>query len=329
MSVVKIRMLSSEEIKKCLSMNEAIDVMREAFIQLSSGKAVVPQRIHTEMSEHNSLALFMPVYLPNKNLTGIKVVSVANGNKSRGLPLIHGLVLVMDSTTGIPLAVMDGAYLTALRTGATSGLATELLARKNSSKVAIFGAGKQGRTQLEAVCSVREINEAIVFDPNKLQSENYAEEMSEKLGIDIIVAKDKSELQKADIVCTATTSSIPVFDDTDIAPGTHINGVGSYKLKMREIPAETVLRSKIIVDSVESCLAEAGDFLINLGPKKKVKELFHSELGEIASGIKIGRKSDNEITFFKSVGNAVQDLSAAARIYEKAEKLDLGQIVTL
>jgi ornithine cyclodeaminase/alanine dehydrogenase-like protein (mu-crystallin family) len=310
-------------------MNEAIEVMRGAFIQLANGDAVVPQRIHTEMTEHNSLALFMPVYLPQKSLVGIKVVSVANDNSKKGLPLIHGLVLVIDASTGIPLAIMDGAYLTALRTGAGSGLATELLARKDSSTVAIFGAGKQGRTQLEAVCSVRNITKALIFDTNESQAQAYSKEMAEKLGIKISIPTDSSELQHADIICTATTSSKPVFDDRNISKGTHINGIGSYKLKMREIPADTVLRSKIIVDSTESCLAEAGDFLLNLDPNKKIEDLFHAELGQIAGRLKPGRESNEEITFFKSVGNAVQDLTAAARVYEKAETLDLGQTVEL
>jgi ornithine cyclodeaminase/alanine dehydrogenase-like protein (mu-crystallin family) len=310
-------------------MNEAIDVMRDAFVQLSSGEAIVPQRIHIEIPGKNAVSLFMPVYLPKINLTGIKVVSVGNDNKEKGLPLIHGLVLVVDATSGIPLAMMDGAYLTALRTGAGSGLATELLARKDSTTVAIFGAGTQSRTQLEAVCVVCDIKEAFIFDTNNTQAEIFAKEMADKLGIKITITTDGSELKKVDIVCTATTSSEPVFDDRFIKPGTHINAVGSYKLKMREIPAETVLRSKIVVDSTESCLAEAGDFLLNLDPGKKVEDLFHAELGQIVSGLKKGRESDDEITFFKSVGNAVQDLSAAARIYEKAEELNLGQIVEL
>ena len=329
MSSVKLRMLSSDDVKNCLNMNEAIDVMRDAFVQLSSGEAIVPQRIHIEIPEKNAVSLFMPVYLPKINLTGIKVVSVGNDNKEKGLPLIHGLVLIVDATSGIPLAMMDGAYLTALRTGAGSGLATELLARKDSTTVAIFGAGSQGRTQLEAVCTVCDIEEAFIFDTNNTQAEILVKEMAIKLGIKITIATDGSELEKADIVCTATTSSEPVFNDKYIKPGTHINAVGSYKLKMREIPAETVLRSKIVVDSTESCLAEAGDFLLNLDSGKKVEDLFHAELGQIASGMKPGRESEEEITFFKSVGNAVQDLSAAARIYEKAEELNLGQIVEL
>lgn len=310
-------------------MIEAIEAMREGFIQLSSGEAVIPQRIHTDMHKHNSTVLFMPAYLPDKNISGIKVVSIANDNVQKGLPLVNGLVLVIDASTGVPLAIMDGTYLTALRTGAGSGLATELLARENASTVAVFGAGPQGKTQLEAVCAVRNIKNALIFDPNKPKAEEYANEMAEKLGIAISIPIDSSELHKADIICTATTSSKPVFDSNNISQGTHINAIGSYNLKMREIPAEIVMRSKVVVDSINACLTEAGEFLLKLDPDRKIEDLIHAELGQIAGKIKPGRESEEEITFFKSVGNAVQDLSAAACIYEKTERLNLGKVIEL
>jgi len=325
----RIKFLSAAEVARCLPMNKAIAAMREAFIAFFSGKTVVPERIHTEMPEYNGTALFMPVYSPDQARIGLKVVTVSRDNPSKNLPQIHALVLVFDAATGRPLAVMDGAHLTALRTGAASGLATDLLAAPQSKVAAVFGAGVQGRTQLVAVCSVRPIEEANIFDPDLSRAEKFAEAMQESLGISITVSANTSDLARADVICTATTSSTPVFDDQDIKSGVHINGVGSYKPDMQEIPAATVIRSHLIVDSRKSCLAEAGDLLVPMKNGLIDENHIKAELGEIASGDKPGRTSENEITMFKSVGNAVQDLTAAEHILHTADKMNLGTELSL
>jgi ornithine cyclodeaminase/alanine dehydrogenase-like protein (mu-crystallin family) len=311
-------------------MREAVEAVKSAFVQLSTGRATVPLRTPVEVPAHNGVTLFMPAYLAEDDQMAIKVVSVFNDNVAKGLPLIHALVVVVDATTGRPQAAMDGTYLTALRTGAASGAATDLLARKDARKVAIFGAGAQGRTQLEAVCAVRPIEQAWVFDLNAEQAEAYAAEMSKRLSLSVGVAPSPAgALRQADVVCTATTATQPVFSDGDLPPGVHINAVGAYTPHMQEIPIGTVVRSKIVIDHFESSLAEAGDLIIPLNQGRISRDDIHGELGEIAAGLKPGRTSDDEITFFKSVGVAVQDVATAARVLAVAEQLDLGVNVSL
>jgi alanine dehydrogenase len=325
-----IRILSCEDVRRALPMRQAIEVMKAAFIQLSTSQAEVPLRVPLHVPKHNGLTLFMPAYLEADDRMAIKIVSVFNDNVTRGLPLIHALVVVIDAATGMPSAVMDGTYLTALRTGAASGAATDLLARPDAQSVAIFGAGVQGRTQLEAVCAVRSIRQAWVYDVIRERAAAYAAEMGEKLVLPINVASCPSEaVSKADIICTATTSPTPVFEDADVRPGTHINAVGAYTPQMQEIPAQTVLRARVVIDYRPASLAEAGDLLIPLSQGLISEAHIRAELGEIAAGIKEGRTSPEEITLFKSVGVAVQDVAAAGAVLDAARKLGLGTEVAL
>ncbi len=324
MPPTKIRLLSGNDIRLCLTMQEAIEAVRGAFIQLSQGQADVPPRVHLDIPEQNGVELFMPAYLAATGQVGLKIVSIFNGNAEMGLPTIHALVTVFDAATGRPLAIMDGEYLSALRTGAASGLATSLLARPDARIAAIFGAGRQGRAQLEAMAAVRDLELVYVFDLNPDKAHEFAIEMSQKLSFGVHVARSSHDLQESDIICTATTSRHPVFNDSNIKSGVHINGIGSYKPFMQEIPAETVLRSRVVVDQREGSLAEAGDLIIPLKNKLITEEHIYAEIGEIAAGIKQGRQAFDEITLFKSVGNAVQDLAVANLVLAAAREKKLG-----
>lgn len=225
--------------------------------------------------------------------------------------------------------MMNGSYLTALRTGAGSGLATDLLANKDSKITSIFGAGVQGRTQLEAVCSVRQIRKAFIFDTDKKRAKEFAEEMSDKLSIPILPSESTRELKEADIICTATNSHTPVFSDNNIKNGVHINAIGSYKPNIREISSDTIRRSKIFVDHKESCLSEAGDLIIPINEGIITKNNIIAELGELLTKNKSIRETKNDITLYKSVGNAVQDIITANQILINAQKLNLGIKITL
>jgi alanine dehydrogenase len=327
---MNLRVLSKEDVRRALPMVEAVEAMKAAFAQLSAGRADVPLRTPIEVPAHNGVTLFMPAYLSDDDLMAVKIVSVFNDNPARGLPLIHALVVVVEPTTGQPQAAMDGTYLTALRTGAASGAATDLLARPDARVAAIFGAGAQGRTQLEAVCAVRPIERAWVFDLNPEGAAAYADEMSARLALPVSVAGSPTEaLRQADVVCTATTSSSPVFADADLQPGVHINAVGAYTPQMQEVPTETVARAKVVIDHHESSLAEAGDLIIPMKHGLIGKDHVYAELGEIAAGLKPGRTSNDEVTLFKSVGVAVQDVAAAGRVLAAAERLGLGVVVAL
>jgi alanine dehydrogenase len=325
-----IRILSAEDVRTALPMRQAVETMKKAFAQLSAGKADVPLRVGLQVPQHNGVTLLMPGYLSQDDQMAVKIVSVFNDNPSKGLPLIHALVVVLDAETGAPAAIMDGAYLTALRTGAASGAATDLLARKDAKTAAIFSAGTQARTQLEAILAVRPIQFAWVYDPDEDRAEEYAGEMKDKLGIEVHVANTPSQaVRAADIICTATTSSTPVFEDTDLLPGCHINAVGAYTPEMQEIPVETIQRAKLVIDHRESSLAEAGDLIIPLNQGLITQEDIHAELGEVITGLKPGRQTPDEITFFKSVGVAVQDVAAANAVLESARSLNLGSQVSL
>jgi ornithine cyclodeaminase/alanine dehydrogenase-like protein (mu-crystallin family) len=304
--------------------------MKSAFAALSAGEVVAPLRSHFEVPEHHGRLLLMPCYQAAANALSLKALTVFDGNPARGLPRIQALVTLYDGATGQPLAVMDGAAVTALRTGAASGAATDLLARADASSVALLGAGVQARTQLEAMSAVRPIKSARVFDPLPHTAEVYAREMSAALGIAIRAeATAAAAVRGADIVCAATTATEPVFSDADLPPGVHINGVGSYQPCMREIPAETVLRARVVVDHRASALAEAGDLLAPIQQGRFAADRIAAELGEIVNGKKPGRATPEEITFFKSVGVAIQDLAAATRILAHARRLGLGTPVQL
>ena len=325
---MKILMLSQKDIQHTVTMGQAISAVREAFIELSKKEAVIPKRSQIPVQKTNGVSLFMPAYLPGSQTLGAKIVSVFPNNQERKLPTVHAVMIVVDAETGRPTAVMDGTYLTALRTGAASGVATDLMSRKDARVVAIFGAGTQSRTQLEAICTVRSIEKVWVYDVMPRAAISYVKEMKKQenpIPADIFVAESPEQaVSEADVICSATTSFRPVFNDSDLKPGVHINGVGSYTPEMQEIPAPTVVRSKVIVDSRQAALAEAGDLIITIEGGFISDRHIHGEIGELAAGKISGRESEEEVTFFKSVGLAVQDVSVAELVLSRANEMGLG-----
>lgn len=325
-----LRFLSAADVRRALPMKEAVEAMKSAFRELSENRVVVPLRTHVPMPEHQGGVLVMPVYSPDTTRFGLKVITLFENNPARNLPFIQGLVMMFDTVTGSPLAIMDGSSLTAIRSGAASGAATDLLARKEASKVAIFGAGLQGRTQLAAVCAVRPIREARIVDVDPGRASAFAREASLELGIPVTVATSSAQaLAGADVICTATTAATPVFADSEVAAGAHLNAIGSYKPHIREIPPETVVRAYVVVDQLGAAWEEAGDLILPLQAGLIGHDHIRAELGEIVAGTKPGRPHPEAVTFFKSVGIAIQDLAAASRVLANAEKLGLGIEVPL
>lgn len=319
--------LNAKDVKSTVPMKEAIEAMKKAYASLSDLSAVVPQRIHVSIPSHDAISLFMPAYMKNENeeALAIKVVSLFPKNPSRGLATIQAAVLVLETDTGRAIALLEGSTLTAIRTGAGSGAAIDLLARKDSKVLAIFGAGAQGKTQLEAACAVRNIEKVFIYNPTQSKSEKFVQEMS-PIHKNIHVAKNPKEAtENADIICTATGSKQAVFDDKDVKAGTHISAIGAYTPEMQELPIETVARSKIVVDSFETVMSEAGDIVKAMKAGLISEKNIHAELGEIVLGKKVGRENEDEITFFKSVGNAVQDAVAAQMALKNAKAMKIGQ----
>ncbi len=324
--------LTREDVRRLVPMTVAIALMKTAFSELSAGRTTSPLRTVIPVPDAEGDALFMPAHVPAMNALGLKIVSVFTANPARGLPVIHALVCLIDTETGQPAAIMDGTYLTALRTGAVSGAATDLLARPDSRVLVAIGAGAQGATQIAAVCAVRPIERIIGVDP----SEEARERLRATLTRDWPDVVDRLEttgdagvVREADVICTATTSRTPVFDDRDIRPGTHINAVGAFTPEMQELPAATVVRATVTVDAVDAALAEAGDLIVPLREKLVGREHFNRELGQVVVGMIPGRMRDDEVTLFKSVGNAVQDVVVARRAVDLARERGIGMALDL
>jgi ornithine cyclodeaminase len=304
-------------------MPRAIAAMRRAFGQLSEGQAMMPAR--ARLQTDTGLTLFMPAFLRASGDFAVKVVSVYDGNRERGLPAILGAVLVLDSHTGAPRALLDGATLTELRTGAGGGLAADLLARADARSVGLFGASVQARAQLAAVLAVRAIAEVRVLSRSANSAQRFADEVSQWPDAPrVIVAHSPREVvEGADIVITATSSGTPVCDGRALSPGAHVTAIGAHTATTRELDETAVRRaSKVVVDSREAAGAEAGDLLLAGAP-------IYAELGEIVNGRKPGREGAGEITLFKSVGIAAQDAAAAGAALAEAEARNLGMLVEL
>jgi len=320
-----VLILTRNDLEKILSMKEVIDAVEKAFIELYNRTAKVPLRTIVDIEKHKGTMLYMPCYLEENGALAIKIVSVYEKNLEKGLPTIFATVQVNDPETGKPLALMEGGYLTAMRTGATSGVATKYLARKDSKVAGIIGAGVQARTQLWAVFEVRPIEKAFVYDISRERARAFAEEMSRKFGIDVIVTENAREVAKnSDILILATTSKVPVISGDWIKEGTHVNSVGWVGREGRELDSKTVKMSKLVVDSREAILKESGDVIIPIEEGVIDESHIYAELSEIVSGVKRGRTSDEEVTLFKSVGLAIEDAVTAKLVYEKAVKEGLG-----
>lgn len=320
---MSIRILTADDVRAALPMSKAIEAMRHAYGQLSDGTAIAPPRQH--ITSDKGITLIMPAYLPKRSEFGIKVVSVYDENPDINLPRITATVLVLDPNTGTPLAFMDGTSLTAIRTGAGGGLAADLLARKNSKTVGLFGAGVQARAQLQAVMAVRKIECVNLISRTQASAEKIAAEISNWTDAPKVnlATSPQEVVENADIVICATTSPTPLFDGNHIKHGTHNTAVGTFVPEKREVDTTTITRAdRIVVDSREACLEEAGDLII---PNAQID----AEIGEIVNGDKQGRQTEDEITFFKSVGVAVQDAVAASAVLKEAETKGLGTVIEM
>jgi ornithine cyclodeaminase len=328
---MRFHILTAKDVRAALPMRDAIEAMRKAFGLLASGQADVPLRTAINIPKHDAVTLVMPAYLHVGNRLGAKIVSVFPNNPNLELPTIHAVVLLINAATGQAEALLEGTALTAIRTGAASGLATDLLARPDASGVAIIGAGAQARTQLEAVCCVRNIERAWVYSLSREQSEKFAAEMAGREGVPMaieVAASAHEAAAQADIICTATTSATPVLGPGNVRPGAHVNGIGSFTPGMREIDPALVRQARVVVDQRQAALAEAGEVIACI-QDGSLKESDLIELGEVVNGARTGRTSAEQITFFKSVGLAIQDVAAAQQALTTARQRKLGINVEL
>lgn len=328
---MKLRLISRSEILSLITMGDAIESMAQAFGQLSAGNAEMPVR--GQLASSDGLSLFMPARIQRSGggesggQRGAKVVSVFPGNRGRNLPVINGVVMMIDDETGTLAAVMEAGELTAVRTAAAAGLAAKLLSRADSRVLTIFGAGAQAPRQIEAMREVRPIEEVRVVSAG---GESAANLVSTLVGVEARAFTDKEEaVRGADIVVSVTPSRSPVFDGRAISPETHVSGSGSFTPEMQEIDPEVVERARVVVEEREAAMEEAGDLLVPIGEGRLPADVIDCELGEIVNGTAPSGRAGHELTFFKSVGVAVQDVAIGALVLARAEAEDVGQVVDL
>lgn len=322
--------LSQTEVRELLPMDRCIDLMAEALTGLSAGEAVNPLRHGIFLPDRSGFLGIMPGHTAEPAVLGLKVIAVFPGNHGSELDSHQGIVALFDTQNGRPLAILEASEITAIRTAAASGLATRLLAREDASELAILGSGTQARTHLEAMMAVRPLNKVRVFSPHREHREEFAAKARRRSSLPVRAVDSAEEaVRGADIICTTTTSASPVVHGSWIHPGAHINAVGSSVASERELDTALVVRARLFVDCRESTVNEAGDFLI---PKKEgavTDDHIQGELGEILLGSIQGRQSADEVTLFKSLGVAVEDLAAATYVYTEAKARGVGTEVEL
>ncbi|NLC02661.1 MAG: ornithine cyclodeaminase family protein [Tissierellia bacterium] len=327
-----IIVLKKKDIESMFSMKDAILASKDALELYSKGESDIPLRVSINIPEEDT-SLYMPGFVEDSRALGVKIVSTYSKNHEKGLDTVLSTMVLQNADTGEVCSIIDGNYLTQLRTGAVSGAATDLLARKDASIFALIGTGGQAKAQLEAVLNVREIKEVRVYGRNKDKAEKFVDRMKQELGQEFqfkIFATDSSKeaVENADIITCVTTAKHPVFDGKHIKKGAHINGVGSYTPEMQELdPYILIHADKIYTDTNDGVLNESGDFIIPMRENKFAESHITGELGELVMGKTPSRENRDEITIFKTVGSGVLDVVTAKRIYDKAIAEGIGEVI--
>ena len=295
-------LIDADTLARVLQMSAAIDALEAAF----AGRLPdAPPRARVEAPAGD--VLLMPAV--GEREAGVKLVTVAPGNPERGLPLIHALYVLLDGATLAPIALFEGAALTALRTAAVSGLATRYLAREDAARLVIFGAGVQATAHLEAMTAVRPVERVVVVSRTEGAADRLAGRARDA-GLEASTG-EPAAVADSDIVCTCTTSATPLFDGSRLSAGAHVNAIGAYRPEDREVDDGTVRRARIVVETREAAMAEAGDILIPMKAGVIDETAIVADLAEVVGG-RLVRRSPEEVTLFKSVGVAFEDLVVAA-----------------
>jgi ornithine cyclodeaminase/alanine dehydrogenase-like protein (mu-crystallin family) len=327
---MEVLIVSQTEVPELLPMGECIEVVEHAFAALAQGDAVLPLRPVLWLPDREGLLCMMPTYLGNIKSVGAKVFSVFTGNHGTQYDVHQGVVLLFETTNGCLKAIVDATSITAIRTAAASAVATKLLARPDAADLAILGSGTQARAHLEAMLLVRPIRRVRVWSLPLEHGRQFAERESARLGIPVEAMNTaRAAVVGADLICTTTPAREPILMGGWLSPGTHINAIGSSVPTTRELDTEAVVMSRLFVDRRESTVNEAGDFLF---PKKEGAiddDHILGEIGDILVGKIEGRRSRDEITLFKSLGLAIEDLASAHHVYRKAKAQRVGTYVSI
>jgi ornithine cyclodeaminase/alanine dehydrogenase-like protein (mu-crystallin family) len=328
----RLVVLDRHEVTRLLPMDECVDVMAKALATVARGNAILPLRPMIRLPDSPNIFALMPAYLGEPKSVGVKVLTVFPVNHGTPIDAHQGAVLLFEADHGRLLAILDATTVTAIRTAAVSAVATRLLAREDAEEVAILGAGTQGRMHLEAMTVVRSIRHARIWSRTTEHARALAQLARDRFELSAEVCSTPAHaVERASIVCTTTAAATPVLEGAWLRPGTHVNAVGACIPTTRELDTEAVRRARLYVDRRESALAEPGDILVPLREGAIGTDHIVAELGEllIEGGERLRRRNDEEITLFKSLGLAVEDLAAAHHVYRKAQSQGAGNWIAL
>ncbi|MBI2209236.1 MAG: ornithine cyclodeaminase family protein [Deltaproteobacteria bacterium] len=322
--------LSEREIQSLIDVEGLSEALEKAHVEFSTGKAVMPVRLVVPVPEIKGRITSMPAYLSEDKALGMKVVTYFPENPRQGLPIILATVFLFSTESGKLLAVMDGTYITAIRTACISAVATRALANPETPVLGVLGAGVQARAQIRTLCAMRKIEEIKVYDVLEKSVRSLKEELEPDVGIKIEAVKSAEEaVRDVDLLVTVTTAKEPIVRADWLKPGVHISAIGSHRPDLREIDGVTMRRAKVVVDSREAVMAECGDVLLAIKEGAITEDHIHAEIGEVLAGKKTGRTSAGEITLYKAVGIAIQDVAAAKLVYRTAVEKKVGVNVEL
>ena len=322
--------LSEKQVTSLIDIDELISTLERAHVQYSSGKAVMPVRLVVPLPQIHGRITSMPGFLNEDQSLGMKVVTYFQENPKQNLPAILGTIMLFSVDTGKMIAVMDGSYVTAIRTACASAMATKALANAETPVLGILGAGVQARAHIEALARVRKIERIKIYSPSGAGAAGIKKDLEPivKIAMDVASSADEAVFD-ADLLVTASTAKQPIVRSEWLKAGVHINAVGSHRPDYREIDGATIARAKVVVDSRDAIMAECGDILLAIKENAIDENHIHGEIGEILAGMKSGRNSASEITLYKSVGIAIQDVATAHLVYRKALERGVGTSVEI
>jgi ornithine cyclodeaminase len=322
-----VRVIDASTVRTLLSPTVAVDAMRSALTAFSARTVYQPTRVTAEDDSLRGPILIMPAAAPGIPAVGLKVLTMFGGDPAHGIPSVQGAVLVIDPVTGGVVALIDATSVTEVRTAAVTNLATDVLARPDARELAIIGAGVQARGHLESLAAVRPWSSVRIYARDAARAAPLVDRAKEQ-GVPVTLAGSVAEaVQGADVVCVATSACEPVLADSDVARGAHVNGIGAFGASCRELPSALIARSSVFVDSRDGALGEAGDLLIPMREGIVGSEHIVAEIGDVLAGSHPGRGSDDEVTVFKSLGLAIEDVVSCQTVYRLAVEAGLGTVV--
>jgi len=320
--MIPFLLLTEQHVRSVLPMPDLIAAMESALARFSAGDVQQPVRTVLQVGTHNAFVGLMPAYDPHLPAMGAKVVTVFGGNADRGLPTHLATIVLLDPETGALQALMDGRYITEARTAAVSAVSVRYLARPQASTLAILGTGVQARSHLEAYAEIRTLREVRVWSPKVSSRKRFVEEMT-RAPVRATASAEEA-VRGADLIVLATSSPTPVIEDAWVAPGAHVVSVGACRPDQRELAPELTARARLFVDSRAGALAESGDVVLGIAERRFTADHIAGELGEVILGRVRGREGDCEVTMFKSLGMAVEDVAAAELAYQRARNRSVG-----